>query len=676
MPPPTTANQESTHEPSQLDQQNTVEPPGLISRISASVKARVHSVSDIFSKPSAWLIIPPMLIHVAGASLGGAPMNQFMILAVCQRKPAPPTLHSYSTGFTHSQSNSTITAWRFSKKFEVSDNLPTYGECVARSDVQERAALFNQLFSLAYDIPSFILIPLMGRLVDTLGRKTMMALPIAASVLHALSVIIIASTGISLYFLVAVKFVAGFMGGYTLLMMAVYAFIADTTSVGERTQTFLTLDTCVFISFMFGPITGGIIDRNFGLLTVFAIIAFLDLLVLAYTIFLLPETLHLGAQTIHQPIPELSSTEGARDPERVNMWSNFLQSWSGCLDILSTPGRGTSLLILGLMTAVNGLGSAGYSYLFYFYPSQKFGWDAYDFGVYAMVKSLCRMFYLSIVLPLLLRTFVLGQETIKKTRAELTIIRVGYLLYAVGLICHAFATEGWMFFPLVFIYTSGTIAGPTIRGIVSRAVAPTSQGKLFAALELLQGGTSLFSNLVVPGVYRLLVGIRKPHYMFFVQASFWTVSLGLTMYLKSRELVGIEQQHVAEIQSDNDDVMEPLIQPAAPNIMTPDEESNAFSNSSSSVSEVSFNPGRLPTSIRSRIALMTASNQSLRDSFVRGANTPSLREYTGNDGDDSEVSLNTRETQGVARVGAWLLDLVDAELVEYGVDETSREMSL
>ncbi|KAJ3230115.1 hypothetical protein HDU81_004767 [Chytriomyces hyalinus] len=507
----------------------------------------------------------------------------------------------------------------------------------------------------------------MGRLVDTLGRKTMMALPIAASVLHALSVIIIASTGISLYFLVAVKFVAGFMGGYTLLMMAVYAFIADTTSVGDRTQTFLTLDTCVFIAFMFGPITGGIIDRNFGLLTVFALIAFLDLLVLAYTIFLLPETLHLGTQTTHHPIPELQTTHDARTPESVNLWSNFLQSWSGCLDILSTPGRGTSLFILGLMTAVNGLGSAGYSYLFYFYPSQKFGWDAYDFGVYAMVKSLCRMFFLSIVLPLLLRTFVHGQEMIKKTRAELTIIRVGYLLYAVGLICHAFATEGWMFFPLILVYTSGTIAGPTIRGIVSRAVAPTSQGKLFAALELLQGGTSLFSHLVVPGVYRLLVGIRKPQYMFFVQASFWTVSLGLTMYLKSRELVGIE--HVAERHSGDEDVMEPLIQP--PNIVAPDEESSAFS----SVSEVSFNAARRPTSIRSRIALMTASNQSLRDSFVREAPTPSLREYTGNDA-DSDVSLNTRETRGIARVGMWLSDLMDAELVEYGVDETSREMSL
>ncbi|KAI9325363.1 major facilitator superfamily domain-containing protein [Obelidium mucronatum] len=510
-----------------------------------------NSIWENFNWKSPFLIIPPMFIHQLGASMGGSAFSQFLILTVCKQlgdsddaraAGAWPKLGLSETNLntTHNLEYERNYFWNQTLLFSESGNgLPDYKTCASRNKVVSQTAAWSQIIGLVSSVPAFLLLPLMGRLVDRLGRRTMVIVPILAAILDSIFVLGVAFADMSLWFLVVSNLIQGFMGGYGVLMMAGYAFIADTSTPANRTQTLLIMDVVSFIAFTLGPFLGGMLYRKTGLITVYIITLSLDVMALLYFYFVLPETLKqtngpLAQSTNRRPSRSSSSNIEAiiDEPIAPLLWNHFLKSWAGSLDILSTPGRGNSLLILALVQALSGMAAAGYEFSFFLYPAQRFGWDAYDYGVYSMAKSFCRLFYLSLVLPALLRSIGKASNLVVKTRYELGIIRYGYFMFCFGLICHGLASEGWMFYPLMLFYTGGSIAGPTIRGISSRSVPESSQGSLFAAFGLLQYGTSLISEVFIPFVYRGLVSINKPEYMFFVQASFWAMALFLSAYLK------------------------------------------------------------------------------------------------------------------------------------------------
>ncbi|KAJ3143139.1 hypothetical protein HK100_008258 [Physocladia obscura] len=496
------------------------------------------------------MVIVPLFFHVLAGGFGGFPVAQFFVLAVCAEL-GPPDRSPPQVNFS------------------ISVDLPDddYKACAARADVQTRLASWNQTFALTYEIPAFFLIPLMGLLVDRLGRKTMMAIPIFSSILHSCAVVLVSTFNLSLWYFVAVKFVQGFLGGFALLGIAINGFIADTCPVAQRTQTFLTLEIAMFTAMAIGPVAGGFLYRveyivlpQIGLYPIFVSILCTDVMLCLYIVFLLPETLKLPSSAQADGEAEIEVVFSEETPESffAVAFRNFVDSWRGSLDILTTPGRGSSLKVLALIAAVSSVAMSGYGFMFSNYPAQKFGWDAYDFGVYALCKTVCRLFYLSVGFPIFLKYFVGKRNSIvDKTRAELTLVRYGFFTNLIGLICHGLAREAWVFFPLLLYYTSSNISGPTLRSMLSRSVPASSQGSLFAALELLQSGMGLISQVFMPAIYRFLVRIDMPHIIFFVVASIWAVALLLTAWLKSRELIGVDDRN----NSDNDDVavVEPLL---------------------------------------------------------------------------------------------------------------------
>lgn len=69
----------------------------------------------------------------------------------------------------------------------------------------------------------------------------------------------------------------------------------------------------------------------------------------------------------------------------------------------------------------------------------------------------------------------------------------GLLLYAVGLMLFAFATQTWMMFLFLVPYCLGGICGPALQSIISGNVAANEQGELQGALTSLISLTSIFT---------------------------------------------------------------------------------------------------------------------------------------------------------------------------------------
>ena len=79
-------------------------------------------------------------------------------------------------------------------------------------------------------------------------------------------------------------------------------------------------------------------------------------------------------------------------------------------------------------------------------------------------------------------------------------VYIGMILYMIGFVLFAFASQTWMMFVFLIPYCLGGIAGPAIQGIISGQVNANEQGELQGALTSLMSitfiiGPPLMTNL-------------------------------------------------------------------------------------------------------------------------------------------------------------------------------------
>ena len=77
-------------------------------------------------------------------------------------------------------------------------------------------------------------------------------------------------------------------------------------------------------------------------------------------------------------------------------------------------------------------------------------------------------------------------------------IYLGLILYTLGLVLFAFATESWMMFVFLIPYCLGGIAGPSLQSVLAGHVPPNEQGELQGALTSLMSLTTILGPIIKP----------------------------------------------------------------------------------------------------------------------------------------------------------------------------------
>lgn len=89
---------------------------------------------------------------------------------------------------------------------------------------------------------------------------------------------------------------------------------------------------------------------------------------------------------------------------------------------------------------------------------------------------------------------------------------VGLILYSVGYLLFAAATQGWMMFVFLIPYCMGGLAGPALQGIISSQVPPNEQGQLQGALTSLMSVTSIIGPVFMSQLFGYFTGPSAPVY--------------------------------------------------------------------------------------------------------------------------------------------------------------------
>src|SRR5260221_5212836 len=304
--------------------------------------------------------------------------------------------------------------------------LPKLIEHLIHGNISEAAA-YAGLLTLAYSSMQFLFSPLIGNLSDKFGRR-----PVLLSSLFGFGVdYLFLAFAPSIGWLFVGRLIAGITGAS---FTTASAYIADVSEPEKRAANFGMVGVAFGVGFIIGPVIGGILGK-YNVQYPFLAAAGLAFLNVIYGYFILPESL---SKENRRPL----------DWKRCSPWGSLLQ----LSKYKAVFGLAVSLfLVYFAAQAVQSVWT--------FYTIKKFNWSeamiGYSLGVVGLLVAVVQGGLIRIILP------KLGQKRS---------IWIGLLLYSIGLLLFAFATEGWMMFAFLIPYCLGGIAGPALQGYMSNSV--------------------------------------------------------------------------------------------------------------------------------------------------------------------------------------------------------------
>jgi len=354
------------------------------------------------------------------------------------------------------------------------------------------AAVYGGWLTISYSVMQFISAPILGGLSDRFGRR-----PILLGSLFGLGIdYIFLAFAPSIIWLFVGRILAGITGASFTTAMA---YIADVSTPEKKAQNFGLVGAAFGIGFIIGPVIGGLFSQ-FDIRVPFLISAGLALINWLYGYFILPESL-------------------AKDKRRPFDWKRANPIGS-LLHIKKYPALIGLLGALFLLYVASHAVQSSWTY----YTMEKFKWNeawvGYSLGFVGIIVGIVQGGLIRVIIPKI---------------GEVKAVYYGMVLYVIGFVLFAFATQGWMMFAFMLPYGLAGIFGPAMQGIISNSVEDNAQGEIQGVTAGLMSISSIIGPLVMTSLFAYYTA-EKSHVYFpgapFILAAVLT-TIGLFICLKS-----------------------------------------------------------------------------------------------------------------------------------------------
>lgn len=299
----------------------------------------------------------------------------------------------------------------------------------------------------AFAIAQFVAGPILGSLGDSVGRRPVLLLSMAAFAIDYLLMAAAPTIG----WLFVGRVVAGIAG-------AVYgpanAVLADVTPPEKRGATFGLMGAAFGIGFILGPAIGGLL-AGLGPRAPFIAAATLAGINAVWILFLLPETM----------APERRRPFRMRDSHVFAAFAPLFQA-----------GNAKPLLLAAFLWQ---LAHMVYPATWAFFGEIALGWDERMIGWSLAASGVCMA---------LVQSFVTGRA-IAAWGEERTVV-LGMLAAGLAFLAYCFVRETWMVFVIIPFAAFQGLAFPSINALLSRMTDPSRQGAL-------QGGMAALSSVAL-----------------------------------------------------------------------------------------------------------------------------------------------------------------------------------
>ena len=368
------------------------------------------------------------------------------------------------------------------------------------------AATWGGWLSFTFALMLFLCAPLIGNISDRFGRR-----PVIIASLVAIGIdYAITGWAPTIYWLFIGRFLSGMAGAsYT----TAYAYIADITPPEKRAVNFGLVGAAFSLGFVVGPWLGGVLgDINPRLPFFFAAgMAGLNAL--------------FGLFVLRESLP-------AKDRRTFELWrANPL---GALMALRRFPGIAGMIGMLVLIRLAHDANPSIWAY----YTMLKFHWSIADVGN--------SMMFIGVVLGI---NYIFTTRWLIPRIGEVRATYVSLAAGAVGFAGYAFATQGWMMYAWMAVWSLMALSMPALNAIMSKQVGPSEQGELQGALSSVGGLTSVVAPPLLTGLFAWFTGPSAP--VFFPGAAFLAggvfLALALLWFTQLRPLDDVPVE-AAEVQ--------------------------------------------------------------------------------------------------------------------------------
>jgi MFS transporter, DHA1 family, tetracycline resistance protein len=318
------------------------------------------------------------------------------------------------------------------------------------------STLFGAMLAL-YALMQFVSAPVLGVLSDRYGRKPVLLVAIAGSIIGY----VITSFTPYLWLLFVGRAVAGLAAVNTAVATA---YIADVTPEAKRPHRFGLAQAFFGAGFVIGPTVGGVLGDIWPR-DPFMLAAILNAINLAIALFVLPES--------HQPERKPIDWR-ALNPLVPLRWA------------LTFRALVPLLVVLFLISLVG----QTYTTVWVLFVEDRFHWSDTDVGLSVGAFG---------ALVAIAQAFAVGPVT--RRLGERSTLFVGIGCEALGLIIVAFAQASWIAFAVIPLLALGGIGIPALRSLQTSAVDREHQGELQGVSASFAGLAAIIGPLIFSWFY-------------------------------------------------------------------------------------------------------------------------------------------------------------------------------
>ncbi|MEZ2332395.1 TCR/Tet family MFS transporter [Mesorhizobium sp. RCC_202] len=311
-------------------------------------------------------------------------------------------------------------------------------------------------FLSSYAAMQVVFSPLLGALSDRYGRRPLLLLALAGSMVNYLFM----AFAPSLSLLFAGRILAGITGAS---MAVASAFIADMTEEDRRARGFGHLSAAYGVGFIAGPALGGVLG-DIWLRAPFLAAAALNGLNLFLAFFLLPE-------------PKCAVGPGEMPSLNPLAPLRWAFTFPALLPLLG------AMIVLGLVGEIGGT-------IWVLYVQDRFGWDLFTVGI---SLALFGLFHAGA------QGFVAGP--IAERWGERRTLLIAILADSIAYVSIALAWQSWMAFALLPLFCLGGIGSPALQSLLTARIGADHQGRLQGVLTSLMSLVSVVGPLAIAMLY-------------------------------------------------------------------------------------------------------------------------------------------------------------------------------
>jgi DHA1 family tetracycline resistance protein-like MFS transporter len=318
------------------------------------------------------------------------------------------------------------------------------------------STLFGATLAL-FALMQFVFAPVLGVLSDRFGRRPVLLLAIAGSIIGY----VITSFTPYLWLLFVGRAVAGMTAVNTAVATA---YITDVTPEAKRAHRFGLAQAFFGAGFVIGPIVGGVLGDIWPG-DPFLLAAALNGINLAIALFVLPES--------HQPERKPIDWH-ALNPLVPLRWALTFRALVPLLVVL---------LLISLVGQT-------YTTVWVLFIQDRFHWNDTDVGLSVGAFG---------ALVAIAQAFAVGPLT--RRLGERSTLFIGIGCEALGLIIVAFAQASWIAFAAIPLLALGGIGVPALRSLQTNAVDGEHQGQLQGVSASFAGLAAIIGPLVFSWIY-------------------------------------------------------------------------------------------------------------------------------------------------------------------------------